>query len=220
MSTEQEQQYESQDDSSLIQGEEENFAMADGGFVLQDKKGTNRNSLLLGGALLVTCLFAGSFYLRGGPQEAEAAGGYSQASETVTSFLSSGDGGIGKMKQMLHDTERVVEQFLTYPTVTQVPLDELAANPFRFRASSPQSAQVTQDDEARRREEQRLAVLQAVQKLQLQSIMHSDARRACMINNVVYLEGQQVEGFVVRTINPASVIVQQDRYRFELKMLR
>jgi hypothetical protein len=50
--------------------------------------------------------------------------------------------------------------------------------------------------------------------------MHSDARKACMINNVVYLEGQQVDGFVIRTINPASVIVQQDRYRFELKMQR
>jgi hypothetical protein len=220
MSTENEQPYEPKADDSYAEGADETFATGDGAFVTQEKKGNSRNTLLLGGALLLACVFAGSMYLRGGPQEADAALGNPGATETVSSFLSSGDGGIRQMKQMLQDTERVVEQFLTYPTVTQVPLDDLAANPFRFRASAPQVAEVTQDDEARRREAQRLAVLQAVQKLQLQSIMHSDARKACMINNVVYLEGQQVDGFVIRTINPASVIVQQDRYRFELKMQR
>jgi hypothetical protein len=39
-----------------------------------------------------------------------------------------------------------------------------------------------------------------------------------MINNTLYLEGQTVEGFLIERITPASVIVRQETYRFELRM--
>ena len=43
-------------------------------------------------------------------------------------------------------------------------------------------------------------------------------RRACMINNAMYREGQTVSGFVIEKIAQSGVIVRQDVYRFELKM--
>ena len=61
-------------------------------------------------------------------------------------------------------------------------------------------------------------MLKAVQELQLQSVMHSDAMQACMIDNTLYREGQQVGGFTVEKINPNAVIVKNGAYRFELRM--
>jgi Type II secretion system protein B len=69
-----------------------------------------------------------------------------------------------------------------------------------------------------RREQARQAALKAVQELALQSIMFSENRRACMINNSLYREGQQVDDFTVDKISPQSVIVKTGPYRFELRM--
>ncbi len=52
------------------------------------------------------------------------------------------------------------------------------------------------------------------------SVMYSESRRACMINNTLFLEGQQCDGFTVERINPNSVIVKNGGYRFELSMQR
>jgi hypothetical protein len=60
--------------------------------------------------------------------------------------------------------------------------------------------------------------LKAVQELQLQSIMFSDNRKACMINNSLYREGQQVGDFSIEKISPQSVVVEMNKLRFELKM--
>ena len=47
----------------------------------------------------------------------------------IKQFLDSGN--INLMKQTLKDTEKVVQQFRTYPAQTQVPLASLHSNPFR-----------------------------------------------------------------------------------------
>jgi hypothetical protein len=120
------------------------------------------------------------------------------------------------MEQMLKDTEKYVQQFLN-PMVKQVPLGQLHMNPFRQKPSDGKT-----DDSAnsRKREEERLAMLKAVQALQLQSVMYGDTRKACMINNSLYREGQQVDSFMIEKITANSVIVKNGAYRFELKMQR
>ena len=65
---------------------------------------------------------------------------------------------------------------------------------------------------------ERQAALKAVQALQLQSIMFGETRRACMINNALCTEGQQVDDFVIEKITQGAVIVRSGTYRFELKM--
>ncbi len=139
-----------------------------------------------------------------------------QAQQTISNFLGGGSASIKSMETMLRNTQKVVQQFLNYPSMTQVPLADLRTNPFRLKAPSPVPA--SDAAEKRKREEERVKMLKAVQGLQLQSIMYSDARKACMIDNVMYREGQQVEEFTVEKITQSSVVVRGGAYRFELKM--
>lgn len=160
-------------------------------------------------------------YQRSGPATAQAGvTPEAQAAEqTINQFLTSGPDGIKMMQSMLKDTEKVVQQFLDYPSVTQIPLSALHTNPFRF-AKAEAAASADAEVSKRKREEEKQAAIKASEALQLQSIVHSGSRKACMINNTLYSEGQQVERFTIEKIEPARVIVKTVTYRFELKMQR
>jgi hypothetical protein len=187
----------------------------------EQKKPAGKGLLALLGLLAVA---GGGLYLmsvRAGPSRAAANPEVESANKTISQFLSKGPDNVKAMEAMLRDTEKVVQQFLAYPSVTQVPLEELKTNPFRHEISASKTADASRqqlDAERRRKEEERQKVLKAVQSLQLRSIIHSGTRRACLINNTLYLEGQNVEGFVIEKINPGSVVVKQDAYRFELRL--
>lgn len=178
-------------------------------------------TLLLGVVLAGACVIY-LMYFRGGPRSAAAATNEQseQNSAAISRFLEAGGENIKLMERMLRGTEKVVQQFRNYPSTTQIPLADLKANPFRY--APPKGANPEADEALARkhRAEERAAVLKAVQELQLQSIMHGENRRACMINNTLYSEGQQVESFTIEKITPDSVIVKNGSYRFELKMQR
>jgi hypothetical protein len=152
----------------------------------------------------------------GGPSSASAANAADIAAskKTINKFLDNDGENVKNMEQMLKDTQKYVQQFLN-PMVKQVPLAELRQNPFREKLGGPKNDDAAN---ARKREEERLAMLKSVQGLQLQSIMYGETRRACMINNTLYREGQQVDAFAVEKITATSVIVKSGAYRFELKM--
>jgi len=170
--------------------------------------------------LLLAVAGGGMYYMykRQGPASASASTPEAaKAAETVNTFLSSGPNNIKAMQMMLKDTEKFVKQFLEYPSVKQTPLAALATNPFRFAAKA---ANPDADAEAakKKREDEKTAALKASESLMLQSIITSGSRKACMINNALYTEGQQVDQFVVEKIEPHRVIVKTGTYRFELKM--
>ena len=78
--------------------------------------------------------------------------------------------------------------------------------------------ETTADADARKKQEdEKILVKRAADNLQLQSILHG-TRKACMINNSMCLEGQQIDGFVIEKINPGSVVLKNGSYRFELQM--
>ena len=54
--------------------------------------------------------------------------------------------------------------------------------------------------------------------LHLQSIVRGGKYHACMINNTLYQEGQQVGMFTVQQVGAATVVLECGKYRFELKM--
>ena len=62
------------------------------------------------------------------PPTAEAAA----AQTTITQFLSDDKDNVNKMKDLLENTGKAVEQFRASPGKKQVPLDDLQTNPFRF----------------------------------------------------------------------------------------
>lgn len=188
-------------------------------FVTEQKKPLNKSAFIMFG--LVVLGIGGMYFmhLRSGPKAANAASvaEVAAADTTIKEFLDSKGENIRLMETMLSSTEKVVQQFLNYPSANQVPLGDLRTNPFRFETVKNGDAQNDTADK-KRREEERVAILKAVQGLDLQSVMHGEARKTCMINNSLYQEGQEVQGFVIEKINPKAIVVKNGPYRFELRM--
>jgi hypothetical protein len=191
--------------------------------VAEERKPLNRSTIVTFVVLVIGAGGVWYMYQRTGPGKAAAADKETVAAKaTINNFLSGGSENIKLMESMLRNTQKVVQQFLNYPSMTQVPLSDLRTNPFRVRAESTpgDDAALSEAAAKKKREEERLAALKAVQNLQLQSIMFGDSRRACMVNGVMYTEGQTVDGFAIEKINQASVVVKNGPYRFELRMQR
>ncbi len=126
--------------------------------------------------------------------------------ETLDGFLRNGSDRVLRIQQGIARGERSIQTLTGDKSVAQVPLAELAANPFRVGSAVPAPASAD-----------RLTLLKAVDLLQLQSIVRGDTAENCLINGTLYHEGQQVNEFTVDTINEQSVIVRCGDYRFELK---
>jgi hypothetical protein len=210
-----------QEQQEQASGEDLQSALSEGEteFVANEEKKPATTQLLY--LLLLIAVGGGGMYYmykRQGPASASASTPEAaKAAETVQSFLSSGPDNIKAMQMMLKDTEKFVKQFNEYPSVKQTPLSALATNPFRF---APKTSSPDADAEAakKKREDEKTAALKASESLVLQSIITSGSRKACMINNAMYTEGQQVDQFVVETIEPHRVIVKTGSYRFQLTM--
>jgi hypothetical protein len=206
-----------EDLSAALGGQESEFVVSS-----EEKKPAAQGLLYL--LLLLAVGGGGTYYMyKRSPASAQASvtPEAAQAEQTVNEFLASGPSGIKRMHDMIKDTEKVVQQFLEYPSMTQVPLSSLHTNPFKFAQEGGENgASPSEDALKRKRVEEKQAAIRASEALQLQSIIHSGSRKACMINNTMYLEGQQVEQFTIEKIEPARVIVKTGSFRFELKMQR
>ncbi len=204
-------------------GEDLSSALGSGGdteFVATEEKKPVVSQGMLYLLLLIAIGGGGTYFMykRSGPAPAAAASAESaKAQETIDTFLTSGPNGIKMMQEMLKNTEKVVQQFLDYPSVTQVPLSGLHTNPFRVAPKQP-DGKADEDAAKKQRETERQLAMRAIASLNLQSIIHSGKTRACMVNNAMYQEGGQIEQFTIEKITPNSVIVKTGAYRFELKM--
>jgi hypothetical protein len=203
-------------------GTEESLIVAD------EKQPVNRSTLVMFAILVLAASGLYFMYRRTGPQGAMAASitkETAEARKTISNFLSGGDASFKSMEMRLKYTEKVVQQFRKYPSATQVPLNDLLTNPFRLHAPEAKKQNVSNEGlseaaEKKRRDEERVAIRKAVEGLQLQSIMCGDTRKACMINNTLYREGQTVENFTIEKISPSTVEVKNGPYRFQLRMDR
>ncbi len=188
----------------------------DSTFVTDEKKPLSKGTLVMAGILLACGAGTYVMYTRSAPSTAAPTAEAAAAQTTITQFLTNDAGNVTKMKDMLQDTEKVVQQFLTSPGKKQVPIEDLQTNP--FRVSVAENKEAVDDSSSRRRlEEQRVATLKAAQALSLQFVM-SGKKKSCMINNAVYREGQDVGEFKVESITSDAVIVRKDDARFELRM--
>src|SRR5437870_10913215 len=99
-------------------------AQADMSFVSgEEKKPQNTQYLVLVALLIIGPAVGWYMYNRKGPDEAAASQVEAPAAnQTVAEFLQSGPDGIKMMREMLHSTEKIVKEFLEYPSMTQIPL--------------------------------------------------------------------------------------------------
>src|SRR5688572_5794058 len=137
--------------------------------------------LLSQGMLYLLLLLAvgggGTYYMykRQSPSAASAASAETAAAQqTIDNFLNTGPQGIKMMQEMLHNTEAIVKEFNEYPSVPQIPLDQLQTNPFRFAKTD--DAAVDVDEAKKKKEAEKLAAMKASQELRLMSIMFNGKR--------------------------------------------
>jgi hypothetical protein len=196
---------------------------SEGDFVSDEsRKPLNRNAIML---VMILAIGAGGtwfMYQRtGGPSAAKAAAAdpaAAAAEAAVTDFMKGGRNNITLLRKLLDGTAKIIDQFRDYTNVMQVPLSDLKSNPFHFALAKAAAEQDPEEIAKKKREEQRAAVLKAAQGLQLQSVVIRGNRKACMVSNSMYQEGEAVNGFLVEKISPNSVVVSRDGFRFELKM--
>jgi hypothetical protein len=165
---------------------------------------------ILGGLGVVAVAVVWFMFFRGSPPAAQAAA--AGDGPDIKKFLDNEN--IALMKQTLKDTEKVVQQFRAYPEQTQVPLASLKSNPFRELSPKADAPVARNDDEAK----EHAKVVNAVAELHLQSIMRGGKYKACMINNTLYKQGEQVGMFTLQEVSANTVVIESGKYRFELKM--
>ncbi|HEV7300188.1 MAG TPA: hypothetical protein VGN72_12535 [Tepidisphaeraceae bacterium] len=208
-----------QDDADQTEGDLSE-ALSDGEveFVSEEATKKGAGGMILFGLVVAAASATYFMYWKTGPASASAQTAEAQeATTTIKKFLDDGQVSLRTMEEMRKNTEKVVERFMNYPSMTQVPLSELKTNPFRTVAPIP-TADATEAAAKRQREIEREATVKAVQNLSLQSVIVGGARSACMINRTLYTEGQQVDVFVIERITKDAVVVQANGFRFELKM--
>lgn len=185
----------------------------DPAYVAGGKKPMNKQAVLLAGLAVVGAGALWFVYVHKGPDSASAAVDNSKY-EQVANFDA---GKIDLMKQTLKDTERVVQQFRSYPGRTQIPLTNLHANPFRELAPKEDKPARVVVDTDKEEELRHKKVTVAVADLKLQSIIKGK-QPACMINNTFYRKGDQIGDLTVEAISSGAVIVRGEKWRFELKI--
>jgi hypothetical protein len=169
---------------------------------------------------IISLAGAGLLYLMCSQSSAPAAppsADVAAANDTVTQFLSDGGRQWAAIQRTFSDTESLVHQVQKYPSASQVSLSQLTTNPFLY-AQAQHVADVDEVAEKQRKEQLRVAALQAVQVLHLQSVVSNATRSACMIDGAFYTQGQTVEGFLIERIDTNSVILRQGDSRFQIRM--
>jgi hypothetical protein len=219
MSTESENvESQGQEDASATNGAEDlSAALTEGdtSFVSTEKKHQlSTGTLVVGGLIAAAAAMTYFMHLRTGPAKASANPATASADATITQFLSNDSQNAEKMRQLLKDTEKAVQQFQQQPTKTQVPLEELKTNPFRTEFGAAKNEEAEKAAEQKRKDELRTAAA----SLKVQTIMSGGKRKAAMINGTLKAEGEEVNGFEIEKISSDSVIVRKDGSRFALKM--
>lgn len=183
-----------------------------------ERKPINQTAMMLFAILAIGGAGLFMMYKRVAPQAAHAADPAAlQAQTTITEFMQKGSANVSLLRKLLDGTAEIIEQFKK-KTVIQVPLADLKSNPFRFAAPKAEQPVDGSAADRKRKEQEKLAIQGAVRGLQLQSLIVRGNRKACMINNTMYKEGEVVDDFTVESITPEGVIVRKDAYRFRLQI--
>ena len=136
--------------------------------------------------------------------------------EVVTNYLNGGKENRAELLGMLSSTDKLMQRCLADPDGAQISLSKLRSDPLGVapvvQSAASNAAQAHETDGAR------VAMLQQIEKLQVQSIVSSGERPACMIDNRLYREGEQIDDFTIERIDQSEVVVRNGDYRFELRI--
>ncbi len=179
------------------------------------------------GNLILVVLFAAGLAcvyllsLRSGPAQASA---QQQADETmVTSALEQFQAEIAKRGLSTAKATSLVDTFYYETRQRQVPLEQLAGNPFEFQPPAGEQAVSLgvapgKGDGTTHKMASLGEALAAVKQLRLQSILAGSNGATAMISNNLLREGQVICGWTVAKIKPQSVVMTWKDKTYELRM--
>jgi hypothetical protein len=194
--------------------------------VAENKKPISKSTVVM--IVIILCAKAGMYFMykRSAPSAAQA--GDAKAAQVIKQFMSDKEKNFSLMQKMLTETKSVVDQFMNYPNLKQIPLSELQTNPFAVakpnddgNMSDARRKQLESEAE-KVRDAEKHAIAKAANGLRLMSVVTSGSRKACMINNTLYMQGQIVQAddlsFMIEDIAPNRVVVKCGNFKFELSM--
>jgi hypothetical protein len=138
------------------------------------------------------------------------------AGRVISSFLHGEQDDVANISRTLDETDELLNKCTAPAAPMQVPLGQIRNDPFCFNSGAARGREDAGTME--NNDGDRVALLQALGKIQLQSICGSGDQLACMIDNHLYHEGEQVQCFTVERIGQTSVVIRSGGYRFELKI--
>jgi flagellar basal body-associated protein FliL len=187
-----------------------------------EEEAPNRAPLIL---LMVILLIGGGglffMHAKSKPNAANANTEAADAGKTINAFLSDGGKSLGKVRELMKNTETMVENFSSHEA-EQVKLEELKTNPFEVKKAKV--AVAANDDAAAKAraaaiEREKAEITKQAEKLQLQSILYGAGRSTCMISGQAYEVGDKIEGgFRLEAIEKTCVILKKSDYSFKLTM--
>ncbi len=124
----------------------------------------------------------------------------------------------GVKSKIFNRMDEIVKKFYEFSNVPQVKVNELSKNPFEvetFLATLRKKPGAGEIDAKKLWQQQ---IRYKSESMQLLSIMQSNGRNCCMIDNKILYEGDSIEGFKVLQIGDSDVKLESDGVQIILKL--
>jgi len=124
----------------------------------------------------------------------------------------------GVKSKIFNGMDEIVKKFYEFSNVPQVKVDELSKNPFEvetFLANLRKKPGAGEIDAKKLWQQQ---IRYKSEGMQLLSIMQSNGRNCCMIDDKILYEGDSIEGFKVLQIDDSDVKLESDGVQIILKL--
>jgi len=179
------------------------------------QKKTVRKSTTLLAVLFIIGLLCLWFMIKKSTPKAASAGSV----KTEETMIETAIARLTGVKSKIFDKmDEIVKKFYEFSDVPQVKVDELSKNPFEvetFLANLREKPGAGEIDAKKLWQQQ---MRYKSEGMQLLSIMQSNGRNCCMIDDKILYEGDSIEGFKVLQIGDSDVKLESDGVQIILKL--
>lgn len=124
----------------------------------------------------------------------------------------------GVKSKIFNRMDEIVKKFYEFSNVPQVEVNELAKNPFEVETFSANLRENPGAEEIDAKKLWQQQIRYKSKGMQLLSIMQSNQRNCCMIDDKILYEGDSIEGFKVLQIGDSDVKLESDGVQITLKL--
>jgi len=182
--------------------------------VATQKKRTRKSTRLLAILFIIGLLCLWFMIKKSIPKAASAASVETQETliETAIARLT------GVKSKIFNRMDEIVKKFYEFSNVPQVKVNELSKNPFEVETFLANLRKKPGAGEINAKKLWQQQIRYKSESMQLLSIMQSNGRNCCMIDDKILYEGDSIEGFKVLQIGGSDVKLESDGVQIILKL--